>query len=344
MRSANEGDATMKHINGHYKGQERRKDERMKGTRKRVPFFMMGVVVLLLGVWSTAYATEAFDVQEVGSSARMIGMGGVEGFGFGAENVFENSAGLSRIKHYGMSAFTTKFMDEAEYKNIAGAVRIGNGVLGIGYMTLGYKDIAETGQNSSSGEYYRISNFRYDNSVVKVGYARDVTICEKTVHIGTALDYYFTNMSTYTSNGVNLDCGMLIPVILGSEVSVNLKNILWFSDKRYNNGGNEHLPLEFVGSVRVPIMDIRVLGQVKAIENKPTILKNIGIEYIPGIIKLVNVEVGYKEGYDAVERVKGTLTAGMGLKVEGVTAQYAYEQCEYRENESKHYFSIGFQY
>ena len=57
-------------------------------------------------------------LTELGSSARLIATGGVEGFNYGAKSIFENPASLSRVYRRSLSAFTTELMDEVTYLNV----------------------------------------------------------------------------------------------------------------------------------------------------------------------------------------------------------------------------------
>jgi len=85
--------------------------------------------------WSYARDADELLITDLGSSARMIALGGVEGFTWTSNAVFENPASLAKIKNHSISAFTSKIIDEVTYINLSYATRTKYGQFGVGYMS-----------------------------------------------------------------------------------------------------------------------------------------------------------------------------------------------------------------
>ncbi|MFH1715484.1 MAG: hypothetical protein ABH857_04780 [Elusimicrobiota bacterium] len=296
------------------------------------------IMILILTLTPLVFSADAFLVTEIGTSADMISIGNIYSMNGSAESIFHNPAGLSRTKKYGISAFTTKFINECVYKNFAGTMRIGNGVLGAGYMELGIDDIPLTGE--SGNRFYEISKFDYNNSLTKIGYAMPVV--SKNIYGGMSLSYLHSENYNVTGNGINGDLGMLFifdPMCL----SISLENLLWFSNMNYDNNAYEDIPVTLVTSAGYEFSDLRVLGQFKKIEKRSGLIKAFGLEYSPGFIKIVKISGGYAEYYN-LNNINHKLTFGMGVKMFGVNIAYAFEKGEFIEDMNKHYYSINFEY
>ena len=140
-------------------------------------FFFVFVVIAEEGAY--------FSPMSVGSSARHVRLGGVEGMSNHADSVFENPAALYRIKRFSSSFFTTTLLNEAVYQNMAIAMRVGRiGVFSIGYFNLGVKDIYKTSIDSNDDFTFIVdSTFNYDNSLMKFAYQYSMS---RSLHLGVS--------------------------------------------------------------------------------------------------------------------------------------------------------------
>ena len=100
-------------------------------------------------------------VSDLGSSAKMIAIGNIEGFSSDASVVFDNPAGLAYIKNYSFSIFSSKIMDEAQYLNISAGLNSSIGKFGLGYYSVGVDGIANTIEENN--KYLASSFFNYNN-------------------------------------------------------------------------------------------------------------------------------------------------------------------------------------
>jgi hypothetical protein len=298
------------------------------------------ILALLLCVGLTPiYATEAFLLTDIGSSARMIGIGNIEGFSTNANTVFENPAGLHYINNYSLTAFTTKIIDEVTYRNIALGINTDYGHFGFGYMSADVTDIPYTSVNKNNNQFEADYFFKYENMLAKLAYEIPFT---SSIHIGTSLNYYKNTFGNITEgDGFNMDFGLLWEANPG-KVSLIGKNILQFSKANYDTGESETYPLQILVSGLYPISDFSVLAQLKLINNFDKPLKAFGLKYEPSWLPFIDFYGGYKEFRTLfLQKVEGHFTLGVSLSLFGVHFDYAYEKADHVDFNNSNYFSVS---
>ena len=303
----------------------------------------------------------AFYAPEVGSSARSIRLGNVEGFSNLANTIFENPAGLYRIRKFSTSAFTTKFMDEVGYTNISSSMRLLVGMLGAGLMSTGVDDIPET-YVRDDGEFDVSGYFHYRNYVGKLAYQYSVS---RYMHVGAAYTYYLTRFHEVEGKGQNLDLGFVIDSD-ALDFSFTVKNVLRSqyvtysdssvapegfegSDAEYSSDGRqEQLPLQTVYGLRYTMRHFQLFGQLKTVGKERQFVRSFGVNYNPTFLPFFHLSGGYKqfaltrsEEGDTATDIDSSYTMGLGLDLFGVSFDYAFEKSEHIEFENKHYFSFG---
>jgi hypothetical protein len=306
------------------------------------------VAILILNIFliSALIAdSDYFMITDIGTSAGMIRKGNIEGFSDYASIMFENPAGLYRTKAFSGSIFSTTFMEEVEYKNLCIAQRVPYGVIGLGLMTLGVEDIGITYINyDKGGEFDETGQFySYQNNVAKLAYQVSQS---DNFHFGASLSYYLTELYTYSGKGYNFDVGILIdtePV----GVSIVIKNLMTNLKVRYTNSEDdsyealEDLPLQTVYSIKYNVGEFTVYGQMNTHGGNKKLTTSYALEYTPAFLPMISISVGYKE-FLVINRVDNNQTLGVGLNLFGTNFDYAYEQSEHIQYNSKHYFSFGF--
>jgi hypothetical protein len=167
----------------------------------------MKLLVVLLCLIPTILFSNVnyFMPTDIGSSARMIGQGSIEGFSPHASVLFENPAALSRISQWSMSLFRTTYLDDYHYQNIALAYATSKGYFGFGYYGAAVNEIYNTGYNSAQ-EITIENTISYQNSVVKLAYANAIT---PFLMYGVTLSHYMTSLDPRYGSGTNLDVGIL---------------------------------------------------------------------------------------------------------------------------------------
>lgn len=300
-----------------------------------------------------------FSPADVGASARMIRIGGIEGFSSQASSIMENPAGLYRVHYTSVSFFTTKFMDEVRYINGAVALRMPVGVLGLGYASVGVNDIPYT--TEENGEFVRTGSFSLNKALIKAGYQVSVS---KYLHLGAAFNYNSYSLGKVSAKGYNADVGFILDT-RSLDFSFVAKNVFSSMPMKYtdksddlevdgvdnnSNGQTEKLPFQTIYSLRYTLgPQVQVYGQLKTEGTERRFVKGLGVNYNPRSLPMLHVSAGYKqthfvrsiEGELDRDYVRGGYVGGIGLDLYGFSFDYAYEKSEHIEFDNKHYFSVG---
>lgn len=299
-----------------------------------------------------------FSPDSLGSSARMVRLGGVVGMSQYADAVFENPASLKRIKEFSSSFFHSNLMEEAEYQNLAIAFRLPVGVFGIGFMTVGVDQIPKTQEKiySDRTDYFIDYYFDYKNSVAKASYQVSLN---RGFHVGFSGSYYYSRFDTVKADGTNIDFGILM-TSKRFDFSFLMKNIMSSSKILYSDteeginssdGLSENLSLESIYSLQYKLRHFSMYGQIKTNGSENQFHKTVALQFNPRFLRAFQCSVNYKrypiaqyeEGvFDTVE--KNSYGAGVTFKLFGVNIDYAYETSDHIEYSNKHYMSAGYSF
>lgn len=309
-------------------------------------YLTLGITLILLALPIHGEG-DFFMVTDIGSSARTIRIGNVEGFGEYANTVFENPASLYYTEGYTASVFTTKIMDEVTYQNLALSGKFFGGTFGLGYMMAGVDGIPKTVElnfgntnpDFDDTEFDVASYFQYINSITKLSYSISQT---PNLHFGIAGSYYQTSIDTISGSGFNVDIGSVIEAY-PFTFSISARNIISSLKVNYSNDQTEKLPLQTVYGAAFEWEDFIFYGQVKTVGENKKFLKAAAVSYRPSMFPMVELSAGYKE-FPVIRDVKNNFTFGLGLDIMDISVDYAYEQSEHVEFNHKHYFSLAISY
>ncbi|MGE4169733.1 MAG: hypothetical protein AB7F28_03335 [Candidatus Margulisiibacteriota bacterium] len=295
--------------------------------------FLSCVFVGVLLLTSKPMAAEYFLISEVGSSAEMIGMGNIEGYGSAANSIFDNPAALKRVNRGSVSVFTTTFMNELTYTSIAVATTTPIGKIGFGYMEAAVSNIPFTEISTGNSQFYSNLNFDYKNQITKISYENTIA---KNLSVGASLVQYSTSFYTFSGKATNMDLGAtydLNPI----ELSLFARNI--FSGQQIQiDDGVETLPTQVVGGVKYTYNDVAVMGQCSLKQGKN--LFAAGVNYTPSFLPYIQLTAGYKQ-FLALNNIKSNVTLGLGFKLDMLQLNYAYEKSEHLLYDNKNYFSMS---
>ena len=285
-------------------------------------------------------------VTDIGTSAKMISIGQIEGFSAGSHEIMNNPASLYRQnKKNSVSLFSTDFIGEVHYTLISYARQTKKGTWGIAMMDAQVFDIPDTDlRDSSDGEViYRRGNFNYREAVYKVAYQYSL---RQDWHVGVSGAYFGKDIADVRAKGYNMDVGTIIDRD-DYELSFSARNII------YNNGVGfkrstddtyssfETLPLQLVAGFKYELNEYNLYGQTKWQEDNP--LLGLGLDFTPDRLPFINVSGGYKE-YLVIDKTKGNYVFGIGLQFDGISINYAYEKGEHIDFDNKSYFSVDVQF
>ncbi len=320
--------------------------------------YFLAIWMILLSCVICGEDTMFFSAVSPGSSARMVRLGGIEGVSSTSDSVFENPAALYRVNRFSSSFFTTTFMDEVIYQNIALAMRMPVGVLGLGFMNVGVDRIAKTKQEKffdrkkTIVDYY----FNYQNSLLKMSYQFSQS---RYVHFGMSASYYYTEFDTVKGEGYNADVG----VVLTSDrldFSFLLRNFMSDYSVHYTDteigensseGQTEKLSLETLYSLQYKLRHFLICGQIKTVGAERDLYKMGAIEFNPKFLSFFHLSASlkqfplsnYNEG-ELIKEMKQSAIFGVTLDLLGINFDYAYERSDHIEYEHKHYFSVGYSF
>jgi hypothetical protein len=307
---------------------------------QKQPLLVIGIFCFLLILSSAIMGAASLMVTDLGTSARMIGMGNIEGFSYAADAIFENPAALYPIKNLSFSAFSTKIIGEVDFINMAGAYHTDLGVVALGYMQAGVNDIPHT-YVLPSGKYDVDYNFGYRTYLAKLAYALSIN---DYFHLGSALNYYGTEIDSYTGKGLNADLGLIF-TNNDLDVAFNIKNFLGFAKAQYSDSKNsayraeESYPIQTALAIKYRFYDVEILSQLKRCSHQPRTLSALGLHYQPNLMPFFHFYGGYKEFF-ALAKVMNVHTIGFGLSLFGLEFNYAYERSDHFEYDNNYYFSL----
>ncbi len=298
-------------------------------------FFRIFWVGIFIGfsVTNVNAATNYWMMTDFGTSARMIGYGGVEGFGSSADTVFENPAGLFRIHQNSVSLFTTKIMDEVNYFSGAMASRTPWGVFGLGYMHASVWDIPHTAEDVK-GRFYARYNFDYKNTIVRGSYQYSLS---PHLHIGASVSQYMHAFDGVSGRGYDLDLGAVY-LYDRYEFSALLRNLM-NHNVDYDDDGIEELSRQYTVSAKAKVIpQVDVMGQMKFAYDQT--MTSVGVVYTPTLLPYLKVSTGYRQ-FVTLDDVDDTYELGFMLDFSDVEFHYTYEKSGHVSYDNNNYFSVS---
>ena len=292
------------------------------------------IVVFLTGVYGTE---NAFLVTNIGTSARMLGLGQIRGFDNTAVSVFENPASLSNIDIFSVSAFTTNLFDEVDYRNISMALKTWVGVFAVGYMDAGVTGIPYTEPNIfGSNTYFEVLD-TYDVMLrlYKIGYQFPLY---SEFQMGLAYNLYHNSIYDVTAKGSNFDVGLYYKREY-LRLSFYVQNINNNLKLNYSNGTYETYPLQSDLGVSYLFDEFEVLGQLSYQENGGFLI-SLGSAYSPKFLSFVELLAGYKQ-QRYLDVMSHHFNLGLGVNLMGLKLYYSYEKSDHVAFDHYNYFSIA---
>jgi len=301
---------------------------------------MKKIIILFTLFLSILHAADFAVISDLGASARSIGMGNIRGFSYSADTLFENPAGLTRIKKYNVSLFNTTLLDDVHYYSVALASNTNYGYFGVGIYEALVANIPETYINelTTNDEFAVKSTFDYKDSIFKIGYAYHFS---DTMDIGFSGTYYDRSYYSVEGSSFDFDFGLLIKQKY-ANFSFVIENLTPGRNFKYNNDKIEKIPTSFYFSWETMYKDFLFYPQLRFTEGHT--LTSLGTVYDPSYIPLLQFSFGYKQHLSYVYEKQTTGTIGVGLKLEQMSVNYSFEKSDYTLNDNNSYFSVNFDF
>jgi hypothetical protein len=303
------------------------------------------LILMIMTLLSTSPLTAAtyWTGSNIGSSADMIGIGNITGFTKNASSLLDNPAGLHWAED-SASIFCTNLF-QGDVTHLAGAISVKvapKWTIGLGYQSEGSKDLDHTGLNHDD-EVVEVSTFDYVRSRYVLGANYDVV--PKT-SIGVSWVQYQNHMDGYANGtGGDITIGIRQDIRCG-ELLFSIQNVIGNSVK-YDIDSLEKLAREYtIGYKSNPLAfaNSEIYLQLKALEGIDTPLKSAGIRFYPLKTNLLTISGGYKEKYVPNDSAEESITYGVSLNLNPLFFEYAYDTTDIFDQESQHYFSVGFKF
>ena len=290
----------------------------------------------------TTVADTYDTVTQLGSSARHIAIGNIDGFSYGSDSIFENPAALYRVNNYSLNLFSSSTLWDTAHNSISFASELSEkSTLSIGIYELSMTDFEHTDDSINQlfeggrGKWYALSQgtFQLKQEVLKVAYQYSPS---ETTHIGITSTTYTHKMLDYLGKGWDIDLG-IITEVKQFEISASIKNALG-NNMNFNNNASEKLPRQFQISTGIPFKGLYLLPQLSYQNN--TLLYSTGLEYQPNFLPNLTIMGGYKSTLNNANKKATRWSTGINIDLDVITVSYAYEKGDVVTATNQHYFSI----
>jgi len=337
-------------------------------------FSLFLALLLLLSCSALADVSGSItDPSEIGVGARPLALGrAYVGLSDDANGIFINPAGLADIKALNATSMSGQVLQDIDYVVIGGAAPSDYGVFGFGYTNVGLPNIPVTSTEGSgttetivpigaTNYYSSVATLSYSNNLSKIDFFRGY----ENVTYGVNLKYFmqgFTGggsaMKGANGTGLDMDLGLQYKPRKGLVLGLSALNILpvGLGGKfTWDKGGvEEGIPSmikagfttklfgkdSFYGSKQDVFFGMDM--DMYSTENRQAVY-HTGLEWWPLSVMALRVGIDQKpKGTEDEISVDNNLTAGIGLKFNGFTFDYCYHQFSDLNENTTHFFSIGY--
>jgi hypothetical protein len=321
---------------------------------RKLTITLMLVLCIAGAVFADGYLS---DPMSIGVGARALGMGkAYVGMAEDGDAVFMNPAGIARITNPKLSSMYSSLLGDVNYIVIGGAYPYGEkSAIGAGLVSSRVADIPLTDSTGAS-----LGNGGWGNNVIFVSYGTYLSALPglnlnlgKDVLVGGSLKYFSvggdgTGVSDAAGTGMDVDLGVLYPVTEYAVLGINAQNILPASAGgkiTKSTGQVDGIPATVKVGTKITIMGKE--GAAVSPSDSRKLYANIDYDSHlsssqPGIVH-AGVEfwptsnLALRAGMDDRDP-----TAGVGVRVSGVEFNYAYHPYSGINENTTHYFSIGY--
>jgi hypothetical protein len=222
------------------------------------------------------------------------------------------------------------------------AIPVDFGTFGIGYIGLHSPAGYNVSESNVIGEA-----INYNSSEIVISYARNL---KESVHgsnlgdlsVGASLKLINNKFGGFdgSAQGTSLDLGVMYKPNENLSLGANLANVAgkvkWSSDKE------EEVENTNKFGAALKLLDGRLLasgGFDFSVNTKRPATLHGGLEYKP--VNFLSIRGGIDQDPLNADETETNLTMGVGVKLEGVSFDYAYRPDKNIESNARHYFSLS---
>lgn len=275
----------------------------------------------------------AYEVTDIGTSAGLLSRGRVGGFSDDYSVVYENPAGMHRMKRFGVSNFFTSTLGgQVQFYNLVVGKPFSFGHLAVSYMAVVVPDVPYT--QMEVGWPIVVDRFDYKDSLLKLSFSRSYRF----FWYGGSFNYYKYRMYTYTGHGQNFDFGVLFKKN-PFEVSLMGKNLFPFLKMKYNNNKELSLSSSCVLSSKLTLYFLEFYSQIDYHFLKKSLLTSGAVQFKPSFIPFFTLSAGVSESKPLHKKFRNYYL-GTGLRIFDLKFDFAYQKTDYFLQNDQYYFSI----
>lgn len=319
------------------------------------------------------------DLSEIGVGARPLGMGKASVCGIDdASSIFTNPAGLAINPHFNVISMSGNMLSDVNYFMMGASEYSPLGKFGIGYLSASTGGIPITTIEGTgpTEQIVQTGTTDYISSIIFLTYGTKLSRLLKgekgeNIYLGGSLKIFnqgFSGgglpMKNANGGGMDMDVGLILKANRWACLGLAVNNVLPVSfggkftwDERVPGEGDrvESIPAVFRLGGEFKILgrsavfsrirrdlDLRLEYEVGREDERPAVWR-AGLEFWPSNILAFRAGIDQKpKASEAGVGVDNNFTAGVGLKYMGFTFDYAYHQFGELEENTAHFFSIGY--
>ncbi|MFC1496440.1 PorV/PorQ family protein [Candidatus Margulisiibacteriota bacterium] len=304
-------------------------------------------IILILGFAATANAVTGVDPMRIGVGARALGMGrAYVAIAEDADTIFINPAGLGTVMKPKLSSMYSNLLSDVNYIVAGGAYPFADkSAIGAGLITANVGDIELYDTAGTS-----LGTGSWGNSVIFASYGTRLAANDK-LKVGGSLKYFSnggtdgtgtTTISSAAGTGFGLDAGMLYSVNENVNVGAVAQNVF--------NGGIESghgISNEIPATIKAGVAFSTLIGEKRKLNLAADYDLNSGSSDTLhlGAELFLTPMLALRAGMDQDPAPEGTatnITAGVGLRVQGVSFDFAYHPYSSVTDDTSYFFSVGY--
>ena len=308
----------------------------------------IALTILLFTAGSVSAKTTA-DLSLTGIGARPLGMGkAFTAISGGSNTMSFNPAGIGFVSAFEITTMQTKILNTSDYKMYGGVLATNIGNFGINYVNvLSPAGYVTTDRNSLA----TAQSMAYTGSTFIFSFGQNMSRLMKispnmgNLAIGANIKIVRNFMSGITNGngtGVDGDLGLLLMTPNNFNFGVSLQNYMR-GNIAWESGTKDKLPSIFRAGISYKINKPNILfamdAENYAEDNKPMLL-HTGVEWHTSDYLVIRFGID-QCAINTINTINN-MTYGVGLKLFGVTFDYAFRENGQQADASAHYLSLSF--
>lgn len=310
---------------------------------------ILSILIISISIFASASFAEIADLSYSGVGARPLGMGrAFTAVPDGPNSICFNPAGITYTPTFELTTMQTKLLNSVDYKMYGAVTTTPRGNFGINYITAitpaGYvtTDLASTANPES---------MQYMSSMVVLSYGLNMN---KVLRVGPTLGNLSVGANLKIINnfmggivngrgfGYESDLGLQLSTPSNISFGIALQNFLQNGIK-WETSTIDKLPYTLRIGTTYKRKDLGLLlsldSESQVQSNRPMLL-HAGAEWV--IADTLALRCGLDQDSLSSAEIIQNYTYGIGLKVSGVSIDYAYRSNGLHSDANAHYVSLSF--